>query len=66
MAENTNPAALAEKKTKAPVQIRLQATHDLLEPFNLIRFPAGVPVTVEKITGWMQSQIDAGLMMQVD
>jgi hypothetical protein len=65
MAEDTTPATTPEKKAKAPAVIRLQASHDLLEPFNLIRFPSGVPVTVDKITGWMQSQIDAGLMIRI-
>lgn len=59
------PAKTTQKQAKAK-KILLQATHTLLEPIKQIPFPAGVPVEVDAVTGWMQSQIDAGLMIRLD
>lgn len=45
--------------------VTVVTTCNLLEPYLLVRFPAATPVEVEKVTNWMQCQIDAGLMKVV-
>ena len=60
--EQDTPTPKTKAKAQEPQTIKLVSTHDLLEPINMIRFPAGIPVEVTTVTGWMQSQIDVGLI----
>jgi hypothetical protein len=60
------PMANDKPKKPEPKTIRLVTTCDLLEPIGKTWFRAGQPVAVDKITGWMQSQINAHLMEVVE
>jgi len=37
----------------------------LYNPHQKIRFSPGIPVEIQEVTGWTQSQIDAGLMKTI-
>jgi hypothetical protein len=52
---------LKPRPTPEPLQV-IALQGDLVEPFDLTRFPHTRPVKVAEISPWLQMQIDAGLM----
>ena len=63
MAELKTPSSEPRTATK-PIRVVCQNCN-LVDPHTLVRYPDGKPVQVEKITPWLQMQIDAGLMLSI-
>ena len=53
--------SITTETTEVSDLVTIVTTHNLLEPYTLRRLKAGVEEADVRLTGWVQSQIDAGL-----
>lgn len=68
---------MAEKPSRSPVEapaaeasaqkrLFLRTSFDFYDAYSQTRFPAHTPVEIERVSGLLQAQIDAGLAVLIE